>query len=75
IGKRLREAQENLRRETEKARQSYVQAAQALERFKGKERIPVWQAEISAYMEGLASAQARLLGIRKDLAVKETQLR
>ncbi|KHG65609.1 hypothetical protein QT17_05830 [Thermus sp. 2.9] len=75
IGKRLREAQENLRRETEKARQSYVQAAQALERFKGKERIPVWQAEISAYTEGLASAQARLLGIRKDLAVKETQLR
>lgn len=75
IGKRLREAQENLRRETEKARQSYVQAAQALERFKGKDRIPVWQAEISAYTEGLASAQARLLGIRKDLAVKETQLR
>ena len=75
IGKRLKEAQENLKRETERARQSYLQASQTLERFKAQERIPVWQAELGAYTEGYASAQARLLAILKDLAVNETRLR
>ncbi|QWK22938.1 Wzz/FepE/Etk N-terminal domain-containing protein [Thermus antranikianii] len=75
IGRRLKEAQENLKRETERARQSYLQASQTLERFKAQERIPVWQAELGAYTEGYASAQARLLAILKDLAVNETRLR
>jgi len=75
IGRRLKEAQENLKRETERARQSYFQASRTLERFKAQERIPVWQAELGAYTEGYASAQARLLAILKDLAVNETRLR
>ncbi|WP_236682774.1 Wzz/FepE/Etk N-terminal domain-containing protein, partial [Thermus filiformis] len=74
INKRLREAQQSLKAETERARQAYLQAAQALERFKGKEQIPVWQAEIGAYTEGYASAQARLLSLAKDVAVRQTQL-
>ncbi|AFH39312.1 Wzz/FepE/Etk N-terminal domain-containing protein [Thermus thermophilus] len=74
IGKRLQEAQAALKRETEKARQAYLAAAKALETFKGRERIPVWQAELSAYTEGYASAQARLVALEKDLAVKRTQL-
>ncbi|WP_279231260.1 Wzz/FepE/Etk N-terminal domain-containing protein [Thermus altitudinis] len=75
IGRRLREAQENLKREAERARQSYVAAAQALEQFQGRERIPLWQAELGAYTEGYASAQARLLALRKDLAVLQTRLK
>lgn len=75
IGKQLEAAKVNLKRETERAQQSYAAAAQSLEKFKGRERIPVWQAELSAYVEGFASAQSRLLGIRKELAVRETQLR
>ncbi|MFM9420317.1 Wzz/FepE/Etk N-terminal domain-containing protein [Thermus scotoductus] len=75
IGRRLKEAQENLKRETERARQSYALAAQALERFKGRERIPVWQAELNAYTEGYASAQSRLLAIEKELAVNDTRLK
>ena len=74
IGKRLQEAQAALKGETEKARQAYLAAAKALETFKGRERIPVWQAELSAYTEGYASAQARLVALEKDLAVKRTQL-
>ncbi|VCU53373.1 Chromosome partition protein Smc [Thermus thermophilus] len=74
IGKRLQEAQAALKGETEKARQAYLAAARALEAFKGRERIPVWQAELSAYTEGYASAQARLIALEKDLAVKRTQL-
>ncbi|BDG29160.1 Wzz/FepE/Etk N-terminal domain-containing protein [Thermus thermophilus] len=74
IGKRLQEAQAALKGETEKARQAYLAAARALETFKGRERIPVWQAELSAYTEGYASAQARLVALEKDLAVKRTQL-
>ncbi|BDG26767.1 hypothetical protein TthSNM66_14030 [Thermus thermophilus] len=74
IGKRLQEAQAALKQETEKARQAYLAAARALETFKGRERIPVWQAELSAYTEGYASAQARLVALEKDLAVKRTQL-
>ncbi|MFD3006146.1 Wzz/FepE/Etk N-terminal domain-containing protein [Thermus tengchongensis] len=75
IGRQLEAAKANLKRETERAQQSYAAAAQSLEKFKGRERIPVWQAELSAYVEGFASAQSRLLGIRKELAVRETQLR
>ncbi|WP_038049011.1 Wzz/FepE/Etk N-terminal domain-containing protein [Thermus caliditerrae] len=75
IGKQLEVAKANLKRETERAQQSYAAAAQSLEKFKGRERISVWQAELSAYVEGFASAQSRLLGIRKELAVRETQLR
>lgn len=74
IGKRLQEAQAALKGETEKARKAYLAAAKALETFKGRERIPVWQAELSAYTEGYASAQARLVALEKDLAVKRTQL-
>ncbi len=74
INKRLREAQAALKAEAERARQAYVAAAKALEAFKAGERIPLWQAELSAYTEGYASAQARLIGLEKDLAVKRTQL-
>lgn len=74
IGKRLQEAQAALKQETEKARQAYLAAAKALEAFKAGERIPVWQAELSAYTDGYASAQARLIALEKDLAVKRTQL-
>ncbi|WP_243028305.1 Wzz/FepE/Etk N-terminal domain-containing protein [Thermus albus] len=74
IGRRLREAQENLKREAERARQSYVAAAQVLESFRGKERIPIWQAELAAYTDGYASAQSRLLAIQKELAVNQTRL-
>ncbi|GAB5602382.1 hypothetical protein FJNA_09070 [Thermus sp. FJN-A] len=74
IGKRLQEAQAALKRETEKARQAYLAAAKALEAFKASERVPVWQAELSAYTDGYASVQARLIALEKDLAVKRTQL-
>ncbi|WP_038055510.1 Wzz/FepE/Etk N-terminal domain-containing protein [Thermus amyloliquefaciens] len=75
IGKRLREAQENLKGETERARQAYVRAAQTLEVFKRQERIPVWQAELSAYTEAYASARSRSLALQKDLAVNATRLK
>jgi chromosome segregation ATPase len=63
-----------LRRGTERARQAFQQAAQVLEKFKGREQIPVWQAELSAYTEAYASAQARLIALQKDLAQKQALL-
>jgi uncharacterized protein involved in exopolysaccharide biosynthesis len=74
INRRLAEAQASLARELERVRQSYTQAAQVLEKFKGREQIPVWQAELSAYTEGYASAQARLIALQKDLAQKQALL-
>jgi uncharacterized protein involved in exopolysaccharide biosynthesis len=74
INRRLAEAQASLARELERVRQSYVQAAQVLEKFKGREQIPVWQAELSAYTEAYASAQARLIALQKDLAQKQALL-
>ncbi|RTH20692.1 lipopolysaccharide biosynthesis protein [Thermus scotoductus] len=74
INKRLQEAQAALKQEVERARQAYMAAARALEAFKGREQIPVWQAELGAYTEAYASAQARLIGIQKDLAQKRTLL-
>ena len=74
INKRLQEAQASLKAETERARQAFQQAAQVLEKFKGREQIPVWQAELSAYTEAYASAQARLTALQKDLAQKQALL-
>ncbi|RTI01691.1 lipopolysaccharide biosynthesis protein [Thermus scotoductus] len=74
INKRLQEAQAALKVEVERARQAYMAAARTLEAFKGREQIPVWQAELGAYTEAYASAQARLVGIQKDLAQKRTLL-
>jgi uncharacterized protein involved in exopolysaccharide biosynthesis len=74
INRRLAEAQASLARELERVRQSYTQAAQVLEKFKGREQIPVWQAELSAYTEAYASAQARLIALQKDLAQKQALL-
>jgi uncharacterized protein involved in exopolysaccharide biosynthesis len=74
INRRLAEAQASLARELERVRRSYTQAAQVLEKFKGREQIPVWQAELSAYTEGYASAQARLIALHKDLAQKQALL-
>jgi uncharacterized protein involved in exopolysaccharide biosynthesis len=74
INKRLQEAQASLKAETERARQAFQQAAQVLEKFKGREQIPVWQAELSAYTDAYASAQARLIALQKDLAQKQALL-
>jgi uncharacterized protein involved in exopolysaccharide biosynthesis len=74
INRRLAEAQASLARELERVRQSYTQAAQVLEKFKGREQIPVWQVELSAYTEAYASAQARLIALQKDLAQKQAFL-
>jgi uncharacterized protein involved in exopolysaccharide biosynthesis len=74
INRRLAEAQASLARELERVRQSYTQAAQVLEKFKGREQIPLWQAELSAYTEAYASAQARLIALQKDLAQKQAFL-
>jgi chromosome segregation ATPase len=74
INRRLAEAQASLARELERVRQSYTRAAQVLEKFKGREQIPVWQAELSAYTEAYASAQARLIALQKDLAQKQALL-
>jgi chromosome segregation ATPase len=74
INRRLAEAQASLARELEQVRQSYTQAAQVLEKFKGREQIPVWQAELSAYTDAYASAQARLIALQKDLAQKQALL-
>jgi chromosome segregation ATPase len=74
INKRLQEAQASLKAETERARQAFQQAAQVLEKFKGREQIPVWQAELSAHTEAYASAQARLVALQKDLAQKQALL-
>jgi uncharacterized protein involved in exopolysaccharide biosynthesis len=74
INKRLQEAQASLKAETERAQQAFQQAAQVLEKFKGREQIPVWQAELSAYTEAYASAQARLIALQKDLAQKQALL-
>jgi uncharacterized protein involved in exopolysaccharide biosynthesis len=74
INRRLAEAQASLARELERVRQSYTQAAQVLEKFKGREQIPVWQAELSAYTEAYTSAQARLIALQKDLAQKQALL-
>ncbi|ULR40544.1 Wzz/FepE/Etk N-terminal domain-containing protein [Thermus sp. NEB1569] len=74
INKRLQEAQAALKQEVERARQAYMAAARTLEAFKGREQIPVWQAELGAYTEAYASAQARLIGIQKDLAQKRALL-
>jgi uncharacterized protein involved in exopolysaccharide biosynthesis len=74
INRRLAEAQASLVRELERVRQSYTQAAQVLEKFKGREQIPVWQAELSAYTDAYASAQARLIALQKDLAQKQALL-
>jgi uncharacterized protein involved in exopolysaccharide biosynthesis len=74
INKRLKEAQASLKAETERARQAFQQAAQVLEKFKGREQIPVWQAELSAYTDAYASAQARLIALQKDLAQKQALL-
>ena len=74
INRRLAEAQASLAKELERVRQSYTQAAQVLEKFKGREQIPVWQAELSAYTEAYASAQARLIALQKDLAQKQALL-
>jgi uncharacterized protein involved in exopolysaccharide biosynthesis len=74
INKRLKEAQASLKAETERAQQAFQQAAQVLEKFKGREQIPVWQAELSAYTDAYASAQARLIALQKDLAQKQALL-
>jgi uncharacterized protein involved in exopolysaccharide biosynthesis len=74
INRRLAEAQASLARQLERVRQSYTQAAQVLEKFKGREWIPVWQTELSAYTDAYASAQARLIALQKDLAQKQALL-
>ncbi len=74
INRALREAKNRLQVETSRAQQAYLEAAKALEAFRGQEKIPLWQAEISAYTEGYAIAQGRLVALEKDLNLKRAQL-
>ncbi len=67
-------AKARLKEETDKARASFLSAAKALEAFKKQERIPEWQAELSAYTKGYASARARILAIDKELATQRRLL-
>lgn len=75
INRGLEEAKRAFKAETEKARQAFSQAAQALEAFKKREQIALWQAELSGYTASYADAQTRLLGIRKEVAQKEALLK
>uniref|UniRef100_A0A7V4EGE0 Chain-length determining protein n=1 Tax=Thermus tengchongensis TaxID=1214928 RepID=A0A7V4EGE0_9DEIN len=74
IGKHLREAQENLRAEMERARQSYLRAAQALEAFRAKERLAEWQGERDRLAQRLAETAVRLAQIRTERGVWEARL-
>ena len=74
IGRRLREAQENLKREAERARQSYVAAAQALEKFRSKERLAEWQKEREQLTQRYAEISARLGQLATDLVLRQARL-
>ncbi|MGQ9736051.1 MAG: Wzz/FepE/Etk N-terminal domain-containing protein [Thermaceae bacterium] len=71
---RLEAAKARLKAEVDKAERAYREAARALEAFKGKERIPQWGAELSAYTEAFASVQVRILAIAKELATQKSLL-
>ena len=75
INKRLQEAQAALKAETERARQAYQQAAQALEAFKKRERLAQWQGELDRLSARLADVSTRLAAIKTEKASKEATLR
>ena len=74
LNQRLEAAKARLKAEVDKAERAYQEAARALEAFKGKERIPQWQAELSAYTDAFALAQTRILAIAKELATQQSLL-
>ncbi|WP_337845747.1 Wzz/FepE/Etk N-terminal domain-containing protein [Thermus sp.] len=74
INRRLEEAKQALRAETEKARQTFGQAAQALEAFKKRERIAEWQGELEALQRRLAEIAARQARLETELASRKATL-
>ncbi len=75
LNQQLEGAKAQLRQATERLRQAYSQAARALEEFQKKERIPQWNAELTAYTQAYAEAQARILALEVERSAKEAQLR
>ncbi len=75
LNQQLEGAKAQLRQETERMRQVYIQAARALEDFRKKERIPQWDAELAAYTQAYADAQARILTLEVERSAKEARLR
>lgn len=74
INKRLDEAKRALQVETERARQAYVQAAQALERFKQRECLPEWQGERDRLAGRLAEVGVLLAQIATERRAREARL-
>ncbi|GGN04504.1 chain-length determining protein [Thermus composti] len=75
LNKRLEEAKRALQAETERARQAYAQAAQALERFKQRERLAEWQGERDRLAGRLAEVGVRLAQIATERASREARLK
>lgn len=72
--KRLQEAKQRLAEETSRVQKRYTQAQAALEDFKKRERIPQWQAELSAYIQRLSEVGVRLSNLEVELAAKGARL-
>lgn len=72
--KRLQEAKQRLAEETSRVQKRYTQAQAVLEDFKKRERIPQWQAELSAYIQRLSEAGVRLSNLEVELAAKGARL-
>lgn len=72
--KRLQEAKQRLAEETSRVQKRYTQAQATLEDFKKRERIPQWQAELSAYIQRLSEVGVRLLNLEVELAAKGARL-
>ncbi|MCL6529465.1 MAG: chain-length determining protein [Meiothermus ruber] len=75
LNQQLEGAKARLRQETERLRQAYTQAARALEDFQKRERTPQWNAELTAYTQAYAEAQARILALEVERSAKEARLR
>lgn len=74
IGKRLKEAQENLKRETERARQAFQAAALTLENFRKTDRLSEWQQERDRLTQRLIEVGVRLAQVDTEKAGLEARI-
>ena len=74
IGRRLKEAQENLKRETERAQQAFQAAALTLENFRKTDRLSEWQQERDRLTQRLIEVGVRLAQVDTEKAGLEARI-
>ncbi|WP_240631357.1 Wzz/FepE/Etk N-terminal domain-containing protein [Meiothermus granaticius] len=74
IGRKLRNAQLNLKQEVDRAQQSYVQAAKRLEAYRKNERLAEWQGEQDRLTQRFSEIALRLAQISTEVQVRQARL-